>query len=61
MGSADGGVEVGGGWVFAESEGQGLELLLERSGGVVACAGDASAVEVNGGEGLENIVELRRG
>ena len=42
--AADGVVEVDGGGVFAEAEGQGLELLLERRGGVVASAGDAPAV-----------------
>ena len=59
--AADGGVEVGGGGVFAEGEGEGFELLLERRGGVVAGAGDAAAVEVDGGEGLEDVVELGGG
>ena len=60
-GAADGVVEVGGGGVFAEGEREGFELLLERRGGVVAGAGDAAAVEVDGGEGLEDVVELRGG
>ena len=45
----------------AEGEGERLELLLERRGGVVAGAGDAAAVEVDGGEGLEDVVELGGG
>ncbi len=60
-GAADGGVEVGGGGVVVEREGQGFELLVERRGGVVAGAGDAAAVEVDGGEGLEDVVELAGG
>ena len=60
-GAADGAVEVGGGGVFAEAEGEGFELLVEGGGGVVAGAGDAAAVEVDGGEGLEDVVELAAG
>ncbi len=60
-GAADGGVEVGGGGVVVEGEREGFELLVERRGGVVAGAGDAAAVEVDGGEGLENVVELAAG
>lgn len=59
--SAEGGVEIGGGGVFAEREREGFELLIEGRGGVVACAGDASAVEVDGSEGLEDVVELSGG
>ena len=44
-----------------EVEREGLELLVERRGGVVAGAGDAAAVEVDGGEGLEDVVELGGG
>lgn len=36
-------------------------MLLEWCGGVVACSGDAAAVEIDGGEGLEDVVELRGG
>ncbi len=61
MGSAECGVEVGGGGVLVESEWEGLELLLEGRGGVVAGSGDAAAVEVDGGEGLEDVVELSSG
>lgn len=57
-GAANGGVEVGGGGVVAERDRQVLELLLERCGGVVTDSGDAASVEVDGGEGLEDIVEL---
>ena len=59
--SAEGGVEVGGCGVFAEREWEGFELLIEGRGGVVTCAGDAASVEVDGGEGLEDVVELRGG
>ena len=61
MSSTDGGVEVGGGGVFAEGQREGFELLLERGGGVVAGSGDAASIEVDGGEGLEDVVELRGG
>ena len=60
-GAADGAVEVGGSGVFAEAEGESFELLVEGCGGVVAGAGDAAAVEVDGGEGLEDVVELAAG
>ena len=56
--AADGVVEVDGGGVFAEAERQGLELLLQRRGGVVARAGDAAAAEVDGGERLQDVVQL---
>jgi hypothetical protein len=61
VGSADGGVEVGGGGIFTESERECFELLIEGRGGVVACAGDAATVEVDGGEGLEDVVKLSGG
>ncbi len=61
MGSADGGVEIGCGGVIAEGEGKGFELLLQGCRGVVAGSGDAAAVEVDGGEGLEDVVELGGG
>ena len=57
-GAFDGLVEVGGGGVFGECEREGLELLREGRGGVVGGSGDAAAVEVDGGERLEDIVEL---
>ncbi len=60
-GAADGVVEVDVGGVGGEGEGEGVELLVERGGGVVAGAGDAAAVEVDGGEGLEDVVELGGG
>jgi hypothetical protein len=59
--AANGGVEVGDAGVFGEREGERFKLLLERSGGVVASAGDAASVEVDGGEGLEDVVELGGG
>ncbi len=60
-GAADGVVEVDVGGVGGEGEGEGFELLVEGGGGVVAGAGDAAAVEVDGGEGLEDVVELGGG
>ena len=59
--AADGVVEVDVGGVVGEAEGEGFELLLERRGGVVAGAGDTAAVEVDGGEGLQDVVELGAG
>src|SRR5271154_2264983 len=44
-----------------ERQAQGLEALFERGDGVVVDAGDASAAEVDHGERLERVIELRRG
>ena len=47
--------------LLAEGEGKGAKLLVERCGGVIAGAGDAAAAEVDGGEGLKDVVELGGG
>ena len=59
--AADGVVEIDVRGVARKVERQGFELLVERRGGVVAGARDAAAVEVDGGEGLEDVVELGGG
>ena len=53
--------EFGRGGIFGHAERKRLELLGERSGGVVVDAGDAAAAFVEHGERLQDVVELRRG
>ena len=60
-GAADGAVEVRCGRVFAQRERQVLELLIERRCRVVAGTRNAAAIEVDGSERLEDIVELAAG
>ena len=60
-GTAQGVVEVLLGGLFAEGEREGVELLGQGRGGVVVGAGDVTATEVYGGEGLEDVVQLGRG
>src|SRR6185312_11422367 len=59
--AADGGVEVGCRGVLPKGKRQGFELLFEWRGGVVVRAGYAAAVEVDGRERLQHVVELRGG
>ena len=58
--TAERSIEVGGGGFVSEAERDVFELLVEGRAGVVIHAGDAAASEVEGGEGLEGVVELRR-
>ena len=60
-GTADAVVDVDGGGGFAEGEGKKFELLLEGRGGVIGGSGDAAAAEIDGGKGLEDVVELGAG
>ena len=60
-GAPQGGEEAGVGGLCGQAEGEGCELLVERRGGVVVGARDAAAVKVDGGEGLEDVVELGAG
>ena len=46
---------------FFEREAESAEAFAERSFGIVVDAGDAAAVEIEDGEGLENVVELAAG
>ena len=46
---------------FFEREAEGAEAFAERGFGIVVDAGDAAAVEIEDGEGLENVVELAAG
>jgi hypothetical protein len=46
---------------FFEREAECAEAFAERSFGVVVDAGDAAAIEIENGEGLENVVELPAG
>ena len=59
--AAQGSIEVFGRGLVVEPQRDVLELLFERRGGVVADAGDAASAEVERGEGLERVVELRGG
>jgi len=60
--SAAHGVEESGAvGVAVEGEAQGAEALAEGSDGVITHAADVTSGEIDNGEGLEHVVELRGG
>ena len=60
-GAAESAVELGEVGFFFEREAESADALAERGFGIVVDAGDAAAVEIEDGEGLEDVVELAAG
>ncbi len=59
--AAQGIQKLGRGWVLAYGQMQGAETPLEGSVRVVADAGDASLAEIEDGQGLQHVIQLRGG